>query len=95
MESGDVVIGVVAGQGRRTFALASAGGASAGIGDGRSLTPRACEDRQWELARAGGARTGWSSADSSAADERSVEDRRKITVGWRHGLTPSVPAVGR
>jgi hypothetical protein len=34
--------------------------------------------------------------DSSAADGRSVEDRRKITVeGWRHGLTPSVPAVGR
>jgi hypothetical protein len=31
---------VVAGQGAYAFALASAGGASAGIGDGRSLTPR-------------------------------------------------------
>jgi hypothetical protein len=49
-----------------------------------------------EVARAGGARTGW----SSAIPRRRMEGPsriggRSLMEGWRHGLTPSVPAVGR
>jgi hypothetical protein len=76
-----VVIRVVAGQGGvRVRAGQCWQGASAGIGDGRSLTPRACEIVS-RLARAGGARTGWSSADSSAADGKVRRGGRKITNG--------------
>jgi hypothetical protein len=75
------------------FALASAGG-------------RQCWHRRRQVAHSSRLRGssvdgpcgrcpyGWSSVDSSAADGRSVEDRRKITRKDGVGLTPSVPSGG-